>query len=288
MRNTFRPSEIPALSAPGTSSNLRNARNHPAVNLGNCTPFQLFEHTGVSPNGTVCIIGNPARGIGTAKALIRRSRKPFLFLGPASDVNSVFASFNPEWTRNSAQETLPRGSGAIYFARPYVAYLGICEYIESWAQDHFIIMHLGNGLQTGAELMNSLNAAGQSLLFCESVPQSLRSSDLRTITPLEFMKQMHYLLVFSSGAETGELIQLLPKYQYERLTNTTGFNTFRSRSFLHPFHSHRGRGFSANQSRTLEFKKDVFEMDDLQRIFKAGLVLMYNARENTVFLAQII
>lgn len=102
------------------------------------------------------------------------------------------------------------------------------------------------------------------------------------------MKQMHYLLVFSSGAETGELIQLLPKYQYERVTNTTGVNTFRSRSIFHPFHSHRGHGFSANQSRTLEFKKDAFEMDDLQKLFGAGYMLVYNAGQNTVFVAQLI
>lgn len=56
MSNTFRPSEIPALSTLVTSSNLRNARNHPAVDLGRCTPFQLLEGAGVSPNGTVCII----------------------------------------------------------------------------------------------------------------------------------------------------------------------------------------------------------------------------------------
>jgi hypothetical protein len=288
MKNMFRPSEIPALSTPVTSSNLRNARNHPAINLGNCTPFQLFESTGVSLNGTACIIGNPARGIGTAKAFIRRSQKPFLFLGTATDSHSIFSSFNPEWVINSAQEALPYGNGAVYFTKPYAAYLEICEYIEGWAQDHFIIMHLGNGLQIGVELMNILNATGQSLLLCDSVPQSLRNSDMRTITPLEFMKQMHYLIVFSSGAETNELIQLLPKYQYERVTNTTGVNTFRSRSFLHPFHSHHGHGFSANQSRVLEFKKDVFEMDDLQKIFGAGYMLVYNAGQNTVFIAQLI
>lgn len=287
MSNTFKPSEIPVLSAPVTSSNLRNARNHPAVDLGRCTPFQLFEGAGVSPNGTVCIIGNPARGIGTAKALIRRSRKPFLFLGTRSDVNSVFDSFAPEWTRDSAQEALPRGNGAIYFSKPYAAYMEICEYIESWSLDHFIIMHLGSGLQAGVELINILNAVGQSLLFCESVPQSLRNSDMRTITPLEFMKQMHYLFVFSSGAETGELIQLLPKYQYERITNTTGVNTFRSKSFFHPFRSHRGHGFTVNQSRTLEFKKDVFEMDDLQKLFGTGCMLAYNARVNSVFVARL-
>ena len=288
MSNTFRPSEIPALSAPVTSSNLRNARNHPAVNLGNCTPFQLFESTGISHGGTVCIIGNPARGIGAAKGLIRRSQKPFLFLGTAADVNSAFTSFNPEWSRNTVQENMPGGNGAVYLTKPYAVYMEICEYIEGWAQDHFIIMHLGNGLQIGAELMNILNAVGQSLLICESVPQSLRNSEMRTITPLEFMKQMHYLLIFSSGAETGELIQLLPKYQYEKVTNTSGVNTFKSHSFLRPFHSIRGHGFSANQSRTLEFKKDVFEMEDLQRLFGAGYMLVYNAGQNTVYVAQLI
>lgn len=287
MRNTFGPTEIPALSAPVTSANFRNVRNHPAVNLGNRTPFQLFENTGVSLNGTVCVIGNPARGIGMAKALVRRSQKPFLFLGTAMDGNTVFTTFNPDWTTNSAPETLPHGNGAVYFTKPYAAYLEICEYIEGWAQDHIIIMHLGSGLQIGAELLNILNAVGQSLLFCDSVPQSLRSVDMRNITPLEFMKQMHYLFVFSSGAETGELIQLLPKYQYERVTNTTGINTFKSRSLFHPFHSHRGNGFSANQSRTLEFKKDAFEMDDLQRLFSAGYMLVYNARQNTVYTAQL-
>ena len=94
--------------------------------------------------------------------------------------------------------------------------------------------------------------------------------------------------MFASGAETSDLIQLLPKYQYERVTNTEGVNTFKSRSLFHPFHSHRGHGFSASQSRTLEFKKDAFEMDDLQRLFGAGYMLVYNARQNTVFIAQLI
>ena len=286
MKNMFTPSGIPVLSAPITATNLRNARNHPAVNLGSCTPFQLFENSGVSTDGTVCIIGKPARGIGAAKALIRRSQKPFLFLGTATDSNTAFSSFSPEWALGSAQEAIPRGSGAIYFTKPHAAYLEICEYIEEWAQDHIIVMHLGNGLQAGTELINVLSAVGQSILICESVSQSLRNSDMRTITPYEFIKQMHYLLVYSSGAETSELIQLLPKYQYETVTNTTGINTFKNRSFLHPFRSHRGLSFSANQSRTVNFKKDAFEMDDLQRLFSAGYMLIYNAGENAVFIAQ--
>lgn len=288
MKNMFRPTEIPVLSGPVTSSNRRNARNHPAVNLGNCTPFQLIESAGVYQNGIVCVIGNPSRGIGTTKALIRRNQKPFLFLGTTADRNSEFSTLNPKWTLNSAQESLPSGNGAIFFSKPCASYMEIVAYMENWARDHFIIMHLGKGLQVGAELLNVLSATGQSLLLCESVPQSLRNSDMRTVTPLEFMRQMNYLLVFSSGAETGDLIQLLPKYQYERITNTTGINTFKSHSVFHPFHRHRGHGYTASQSRTIEFKKDVFEMDDLQRLFGTGYMLVYNAGQNTVFVAQLI
>lgn len=287
MKNTFKPSEIPILSSPVTSSNLRNVRNHPAVSLGNCTPFQLFESTGISSKGTVCIIGNSAKGIGIAKALIRRSRKPFLFLGTGADNNSVFASFNPEWTLNSVQGRLPGGSGAIYFKRSVDAYSDIEHYLEDWGETHFIIAHLGTGLQVGAELMNKFNAIEQSLLFCESVPRSLRNAESR-VTPSEFFKQISYLIVFSSGAETEDLIQLLPKYEYKKITNTTGVNTFKSHSFFYPFHSHRGHGLSASQSGTLEFNKNAFEHQDLHRLFAVGIVLIYNAENNTVFLARII
>ena len=99
---------------------------------------------------------------------------------------------------------------------------------------------------------------------------------------------MHYLLVFSSGAETEDLIQLLSKYEYEKITNTTGVNAFKSHSFFHPFHSHRGHGLSASQSGTLEFNKNAFEHQDLHRLFAVGIVLIYNAENNTVFLARII
>lgn len=288
MKKSFIPNEIPVLSAPVTASNNRNARNHPAVNLGCCTSFQLINNAGISHEGTVCVIGNPARGIGVAKAMIRRSQKPFLFLGTVADRDSVFSAFDPEWVLDSAAATVPSGNGAIFLRRPFAEYTDIMESMEDWAQNHMIIIHLANGLQAGPEMLDLFSAIGQVVLFCDSVPQSIKGSDIHIMSPLEFMRKMNNLIIFSSGAETSDLIQLLPKYQYERVTNTTGVNTFRSRSIFHPFHSHHGHGFSANQSRTLEFKKDVFEMDDLQRLFGAGYMLVYNAGQNTVFVAQLI
>lgn len=289
MKKSFISNEIPVLSAPPvTALNNRNARNHPAVNLGCCTSFQLINNAGISHEGAVCVIGNPSRGIGVAKAMIRRSQKPFLFLGTAADRNSVFSAFDPEWILDSAAATVPRGNGAIFLRRPFAEYTDIMESMEDWAQNHMIIIHLANGLQAGSEMLDLFSAIGQAVLFCDSVPQSIKSSEMHIMSPLEFMRHMDSLLIFSSGSETSDLIQLLPKYQYQRITNTTGFNTYNSRSIFHPFHRHRGVGITANQARTIEFKKDAFEQDDLQRIFASGQVLVYNGGQNTVFIAQLI
>ena len=73
-------------------------------------------------------------------------------------------------------------------------------------------------------MLDLFSAIGQVVLFCDAIPQSIKSSEMHIMSPLEFMRRMDSLLVFSSGSETSDLIQLLPKYQYERITNTTGFN----------------------------------------------------------------
>ena len=111
-------SETPILSAPVTSANLRNARNQPVTELGCCTPFQLISAVDLPQNGSVCVIGDPVRSLGIAKALIRRSRKPFLFIGPASDKTSAFSSLGPEWINSSVQQSIPSGNGAILLSKP--------------------------------------------------------------------------------------------------------------------------------------------------------------------------
>ena len=288
MNSRYRPSEISVVSAPVTTANLRNVRNHPAIDLGCCTPFQMLANTGISHDGTVCIIGNPSRGIGVVKAMIRRSRKPFLLLGTASDRNLLSSFLEPDWVRDSAQMNLPEGNGALLFSKPYSSYLEMCEYMEAWNQNHFMILHLGSGLQIGIEILNLISSVEQCLIICDSVPQSIRDSETRTVTSLEFMKKMKYLLVFSSGVSSKDLVELLPTYQYEKVSNTTNFNAYKGRSILHPFRGHRGHGVSVGQTRTMEYKKSVFEVDDLKRIFDDGYMIAYNASSDSVFLAQIV
>lgn len=287
MKRNYMTREIPVLSTPITSANRRNNNNNPVVNLGTCTSFQLLEGAEIGDAGSVCFIGDCARGIDIAKALIRRSQKPFLFLGTKADEHSCFSSLEPEWIRYSSQESLPAGNGAIYYSKPFQEYADICNNIEEWSQSHIIVLHLGNGLRAGTELLNHFGALGQCLVFCESVQQSINLDSTRAFSAKEFMSQMEYLCVFSSGLETKELIELLPTYQYETITNTTGVNTFRSRSFFHPLIGHRGHGVTVSQSRTTDFKKSVFERDDLNKIYDAGYLLVYNALKDTAYLTTL-
>ena len=101
------------------------------------------------------------------------------------------------------------------------------------------------------------------------------------------MKKMNYLLFFSSGASTKDLVELLPTHQYEKPVNTTNFNTYRTRSIFHPLRANQGHGVSVGQTRTME-QKSVFEVDDLKKIFDDGVMLAYNTSSDNVYLVQIV
>lgn len=288
MLRRYRPSDISIISAPTTSANLRNSRAHPAIELGCCTPSQMLSSTGVSHGGTVCFIGDDSRGIGIVKAMIRRSRKPFLLLDAESIRSTLSSTLEADWTLDSAQSDLPVGNGKILFSDPYSSYLELCEYIREWSKDRYLILHLGNGLQIGIEVLNQLNSIPECLIICESIPQSLRESESRGISPLEFLKKMKHLVVSSIGSSSKDLVELLPTYQYETVSNAMNFNTYRGRSILHPFRGHSGHGISMGQTRTMDFKKSLFEVDDLKRIFDDGYMLTYNAVNDSVYIVRVI
>lgn len=282
---SFRPREISVFSAPITSANRRNMQNHPAIDLGRCTPSQLLSAAGVSNSGTVCISGDPHRGVSLVHALLRRSQRPFLLIGAAGD--DLFGILKPDWLLDSAQAVPPSGNGAMLFSDPYASYMELCEYISVWAKEHYLILHLGSGFQIGSEVLNRLASLPQCLILCDSISQSLRDSDARTVSAIEFLKKMKYLLVFSIGSASKDLVELLPTYQYEKVTNTTSFNAYKGRSFLHPLRGYHGHGLSVGQSRTMEHQKHVFEVDDMKGFFDSGRLLAYKSDTDSVFLAYV-
>ena len=287
MNNRYKPRDISVVSFPVTSKNTRNAKNHPSVELGTCTPSQLINYAGINTTGNLCVIGNHSRCMSFLTPMIRRSMKPFLIIGPESDKNTAFLTLQPEWVLESAQATLPSGSGAIFLSNPYSSYMELCEYFETWSQKYFIILHLSGGVQVGPELLNLLNATEQCVILCDSIPHAIRNNEARTITAKEFMSQMTYLLVNSAGVATKDLIEILPTYQYEKVSNMMNINSYTGRAFFYPFRGHKGFGSSVGQTRTMDYKKSLFEMDELQRIFNDGTSLLYDANNNVVFLAQI-
>ena len=288
MLTRYRPSDISLISVPTTSTNLRNSMTHPAIDLGCCTPSQMISSTGISHDGTVCFVGDAGRGVGIAKALIRRSRKPFLLLGAESNRNRFSSALEPDWMLDSAQLSLPAGKGAILFSDPYSSYIELCEYIREWSREHYLIFHLGAGLQIGIEILNQLISISECLIVCDSIPQSLRESENREVSPLEFMRKMKYLVVSSIGSSSKDLVELLPTYQYETVSNTMNFNAYKGKSILHPFRGHHSRGVTVGQTRTMDFKKSLFEVDELKRIFDDGYMLAYNAANDSVFLVEVV
>jgi len=286
MRKHYAPKDIGLFSLPITAANRRNGGNHPATELGACTPSQLLEsiHT---VDGPICVIGNCNRGLSLARALIRRSRKPFLLIGPSHDRQSALSALNPTWTSDAPPSTLPSGDGAVWLSKPHASYLELCEYFEEWSETHFLLLHLSGGVRVGPELLDLL-ASTPCLLFCDSVPQALRSGESRALTAKEFMMQMSVLIVNHAGVSTKELIDLLPTYQYEKVTNTVNLNGYTGKSVFRLFSKHHGHGASVSQSRTMEYKKNLYEADELTKIFEDGTALVYVAPTNAVFLAQIL
>lgn len=287
MISRYRPAEIPAVSAPVTSSNYRNARNQPVIDLGHCTPFQMLGNAEVDQKGTVCIIGEPERSINITRALIRRSRKPFLLIGPSERHCSALLSLKPDWVHKTASPNPAAGNGAFLLEKPHSAYLEVSEYLEGWSKHHFLVLYLATGFQIGPHLLDLLAATGHCLIICESVPQAVRSDEGSALSVKDFLQKMDYLMVFAAGSSTKELIDLLPTYQYERIQNTMTFNTYSGRSVFHPFQRHRGHGTTYGQVRMLEDKKSLFEMQDLQKLAADGVMLLYCARRNLVYLARV-
>lgn len=288
MKNSYTPREIPLVSAPVTSKNRRNKDSNPSIWLGITTPSQLIEYAGIDREGTICVLGNHKRSISLATALIRRSGKPFLIIGPESDKESALTVLAPEWTLNAPQSQLPSGNGALFLSKPYASYMELCEYFRSWAEEYFIILHLNGGVGIGPELLNIINSSPQCLILADSLPKAVRNSENRAVTPKEVMSQMSYLLVCSAGVATKELVEVLPTYQYEKISNNINLNRFSGHSLFNPFRTRRNYGVSVGQTRTMEYKKSLFEMDELQRIFDDGTSLLYDANKNIVFLAQVI
>lgn len=285
MSRFFAPKGLRTLAFPVTKSNRYNAAQRPVDYLGNCTSSQILENTHFSMTGSACMIGNPAKAFPLVETFVRRSRLPFVLIEPQTGGNSPLKALPISWTLQTSPDILPPGNGLLQLGRPN-GYLDLCTYLQQWSADHLIILHLGSGLQIGQSVINCLNSLDSAIIICDSVQRSILREDAGTVSPVEFMKQMSGLFVFSIGNVAKDLIEVLPTYHYERVTNQVSYNNYNTRHMFQ-FFLHKSRGISMSQSRTLEDKKSLFEQDELRELEEQNVLLIYNGRQNSTYLAHL-
>lgn len=144
--------------------------------------------------------------------------------------------------------------------------------MADWGGTHTILLCLGQGLSASTELLDALNACGDYVLLCSSLSRAVPS---RTggLTTEGLLRSMRYLVVSSAGGDAQTLLQVLPSYESERVTNSVGFNTHHDRGGMMGHHG--GSGFSFGQNREV-VTKPVLSQDDLTGLRNNSEFLVYN------------
>lgn len=167
-------------------------------------------------------------------------------------------------------DRLPEGSGRITI-NPGEFGMGMMQ-MADWGGTHTILLCLGQGLSASTELLDALNACGDYVLLCSSLSRAVPG---RTggLTTEGLLRSMRYLVVSSAGGDAQTLLQVLPSYESERVTNSVGFNTHCDRGGMMGHHG--GSGFSFGQNREV-VTKPVLSQDDLTGLRNNSEFLVYN------------
>lgn len=268
------------LRLPVTARHRSDERRRDIQELGILTASGALEKTAVGPDGPTACCGSKNRFAALLGGFVKRSPRPFVVVGTAEDMDSgCVLALKPEWTEKTVSSKLPEGSGALVLDPGNEGtYLALLEALPKW-RDHLVILCLGGGLQVDMAMLDQLNTLGSYVLLCESLGRSIRGAEGTRLTPSELLLAMDYLLVSSAGLSAGELLEVLPTYESERITNTIDLSTHRAESCsLLGRKNDRDRcGMGMSQARTLE-TKPIITQDELRTMQRSGQLLIYNAR----------
>lgn len=274
------PNGLALLSLPVTARHRSEDRRRDLRELGSLTASAALERTGVAPSGPIACCGSKNRFAALLRALVKRSPRPFVIIGTSEDMESgCLLALEPEWTEETITGKLPEGSGALVLDPGNEdTCLALLEALPKW-RDHLVILCLGNGIQVDPAMLDQLNTLGPYVLLCESLGRSVRGAEGMRLTPGELFRAMDYLLISSAGLSAGDLLEVLPTYESERVTNTVDLSARRPET-----HPRQGRGcgldrggLGMSQSRTLE-TKPIITQDELREMQRAGQLLIHNAR----------
>lgn len=274
------PNGLSLLRLPVTARHRSEERRRDLRELGSLTAAAALEKTGIGPDGPIACCGSGNRFAALLRALVKRSPRPFVIVGTELDMNSgCLLALEPEWTEKNISFRLPEGSGALILDPSNEdIYLALPEALPKW-RDHLVIMCLGGGLQADLAMLDQLNTHGSYVLLCSALGRSIRGTEGGRLTPAELLRAMDYLVISSAGLSAAEVLEVLPTYQSERITNTMDLSTHRTedRPKLGTRNDRDRGGLGMSQSRSLE-EKPIVTQDELRAMQQSGQLLVHNAR----------
>lgn len=221
------------LALPTTHADAENTRRKNIQDGGTTTASRLLAQARILPQEAL-VCGPPGRIFPVVEALQRRSSRPFVLIGTAWDLtDSPLLRLPVQWQDTVLPDQLPEGSGRITI-NPGEFGMGMMQ-MADWGGTHTILLCLGQGLSASTELLDALNACGDYVLLCSSLSRAVPS---RTggLTTEGLLRSMRYLVVSSAGGDAQTLLQVLPSYESERVTNSVGFNTHHDRGGMMGHH----------------------------------------------------
>lgn len=272
-------------SIPAGGRERNNARRRNIVDLGLTTAAHALDTAGIR-EGACLFCGRHSKALPVVRQLIRRAGLPFVLIGTRRDLyDSPLLSLDHAWEEQSIPYRLSPDSGVLILPPGAQSLLSLKEALAGW-EDHRIILCLGGGLQADHGLLDLLSGTEGYVLISEALPRSVKGSDTGRLSPAELISYMDAVFVSAMGAGAKALLEALPAYESEHITNTVDYSTHQDAPHLNLSCRRGGEGFRLSQSRTLE-TRPILTQEDLTALQDSGSLLIHNVRLSHTWVARI-
>ena len=262
-----------------------NTRRRNIQDLHNTTAAAALAAAGVSSYGATLFCGGHSAALPFLRQLTKKA-EPYVVLGTPKDlgVNDCLFRLPHDWKNDRLLPTLPDGNGFLTLRPSDQTRIDLTHLLQNW--EHYVILCLGNGLQLDAELLDRLNERGGFVLLTESLNKGVRSADENKLTLKRVLTSMDYLLISSIGQEFQDLVEMLPRYQEERVSNTLDWQSYRN-GFNARLGHRSGKGFRISQTRSLE-EKPILRQEDIRTMEAQRRVFLLNTHSCDAYTAAIV
>lgn len=287
-KNLYNPIGMKLVGLPITKKDNVNRKKRNVVQLERTTASHILSITSVKANAPLIFCGRQNKALPIIRELVKMTNKPFLLIGTPRDFNdSCLLSLDIEWEEHVPRSHLKEGNGILTVSPGAQTRLELIQSMSSW-DSHFLIMCLGNGLRVDQELLDQMNSLGDYVLLAESLNRCVRGSEGYKLSVEELLRSMDYVLVTSIGSSAKDLLQVLPTYEYEKITNTTDLSLHQDAPQMTSgsYHHRNGGGFRLSQSKTME-EKCIFSQDGITKMQDNGEMIIYNAKTSHTWVAKV-